>query len=276
MHVPNSYFLNMKRIIHRPWRKGIIVKLLGRKFGYKALETRLKQMWIKKGVINIIDLSNDYFLVIFSHDEDHSIILANGPWFIYDHYLTVKGWSPDFHPISDTIENVAVWVRIFGLLIEYYDMKVLSFIGNIIAKTTKVDKNILTHERGKYVRLCVKVNLSKPLLAILTIKERRYKIEYEWIHLLYTMYGRLGHYKEGCPKRNMEKIDPKLNEAGKAQGMEGQSNKIQTGADGPWSVVHKSRRPRKVGGSAGNNRKTQVVGDSGGNRNGKTLVKVNA
>ncbi|KAI5386464.1 hypothetical protein KIW84_072841 [Lathyrus oleraceus] len=31
--------------IQRPWRRGVIVKLLGRKIGHKALETRLKQMW---------------------------------------------------------------------------------------------------------------------------------------------------------------------------------------------------------------------------------------
>jgi hypothetical protein len=76
--------------IHRPWKRGVIVKLLGRRIGYKALETRLKQMWVKKGIINIIDLGNDYYLVIFSHDLDHDTSLLNGPWFIYDHYLTVK------------------------------------------------------------------------------------------------------------------------------------------------------------------------------------------
>jgi hypothetical protein len=110
--------------IYRPWKRGIIVKLLGRRIGYKALETRLKQMWVKKGVINIIDLSNDYYLVTFTHDDDHYTTLMNGPWFIYDHYLTVKAWSPNFHPQSDTIKNVAVWVRISGLPIEYYDAKV--------------------------------------------------------------------------------------------------------------------------------------------------------
>ncbi|MCH84409.1 hypothetical protein A2U01_0005241, partial [Trifolium medium] len=42
--------------IDRPWRRGVIVKLLGRRIGYKALENRLKQMWVRKGVISIIDL----------------------------------------------------------------------------------------------------------------------------------------------------------------------------------------------------------------------------
>ncbi|GAU10508.1 hypothetical protein TSUD_420790 [Trifolium subterraneum] len=120
---------------------------------------------------------------------------------IYDHYLTVKEWSPNFQPESDTIEEVAVWVRISGLPIEYYDSEILHFIGNRMGKTVKVDKNTLTQERGKYARLCVQVNLSKPLLAMFSIKDRKYKIEYEGLHLLCITCGRFGHYKEGCPNK---------------------------------------------------------------------------
>lgn len=47
------------------------------KMGYKALETRLKQMWIRKRVINIIDLSNDYYLVTFSYEDDHNAARLN-------------------------------------------------------------------------------------------------------------------------------------------------------------------------------------------------------
>jgi hypothetical protein len=144
--------------IHRPWKRGVIMKLLGRGIGYKALETRLKQMWVKKGIINIINLGDDYYLVTFSLDLDHATSLTNGPWFIYDHYLTVKEWSPNFHPQSDTIKKVAVWVRISGLPIEYYDSRVLKNIGNKIGSTVKVDKNTLMQEKGKYARLCVEVN----------------------------------------------------------------------------------------------------------------------
>ncbi|MCI22775.1 hypothetical protein A2U01_0043951, partial [Trifolium medium] len=48
--------------IHKPWKQGLIVKLFGRRIGYKALENRLKQMWVRKGVISIIDLGKEYFL----------------------------------------------------------------------------------------------------------------------------------------------------------------------------------------------------------------------
>lgn len=105
--------------IRRPWLNAVIVKLLGRSIGYKALENRLKQMWVRMGVLNIIDLSNGYFLVDFSNKEDQSKALLEGPWLIYDHYLILREWTPNFHPSSGSIKNVAVWVPFSGLPLEY-------------------------------------------------------------------------------------------------------------------------------------------------------------
>lgn len=131
-----------EKIIHYLGRRGVIVKLLGRKIGYKTLE-RLKQMYVRKGVISIINPSNNYYLVAFTHDDDKNAALVDGPMFVYDHYLSVKDWSPKFQPGSDTIENVAVWIRISGLRIEYYDGRVLSFIENRVGKTVKVYKTTI-------------------------------------------------------------------------------------------------------------------------------------
>ncbi|MCH84322.1 hypothetical protein A2U01_0005153, partial [Trifolium medium] len=257
--------------IQRPWRRGVIVKLLGRRIGYKALETRLRQMWVRKGVISIIDLSNDYYLVAFSHEEDQYAALMDGPWFIYDHYLTVKEWSPNFHPASDTIKKVAVWVRISGLPIEYYDAKVLHFIGNIIGKTVRVDKNTLTQERGKYARLCVEVDLTKALLAMFTIKGRKYNVEYEGLHLLCTTCGRFGHYKEGCPEKNkIQSVgEIRIETNGKGGGENGGGTHHMEGStiDGPWKVVQKTKRAKK-----GKERETPTV-ESGSN---KSPAKINA
>ncbi|WJX42021.1 hypothetical protein P8452_29302 [Trifolium repens] len=232
--------------LYRPWRRGVIVKLLGRRISYKALETRLKQMWVRKGVINIIDLSNDYYLVAFSNEEDQYAALMDGPWFIYDHYLTVKEWSPNFHPATDTIKEVAVWMRISGLPIEYYDSKTLHFIGNRVGKTVKVDKNTLTQERGKYARLCVQVNLTKPLLAMFTIKDRKYNIEYEGLHLLCTICGKFGHYKEGCQEKRKDSIEMAARRGNTGGTDESNRHADGSGGEGPWRVVQKQKRVRRA------------------------------
>ncbi|XP_058764722.1 uncharacterized protein LOC131638194 [Vicia villosa] len=238
--------------MQRPWRRGVIVKLLGRRIGYKALENRLNQMWVRKGVISIIDLSNDYYLVAFSHEDDKKAAMANGPWFIYDHYLTVKDWKPNFQPDCDTISEVAVWVRIAGLPIEYYCPKALTRFGNRIGRAIKIDRTTTKQERGKYARICVAVNLAKPLLGMFQIDGSSYKIEYEGLHLLCLVCGRYGHYKEGCSfksagkeseeDRSMENGRKEMLHVGEGSGLIGNTTKD----DGPWKVVQKQRKGKKV------------------------------
>lgn len=82
----------------------------------------------------------------FSHEKDKYYTgMTNESWFIYDNYLTVKDWSPNIHPEGDIIEEV-VWIRIVGLPIGYFDVMVLSFIGNRVGKSVRVDKNTIQHE----------------------------------------------------------------------------------------------------------------------------------
>lgn len=41
--------------IEKTWEKGTIIKMLGRKIGYKTLENRLQQLWAQRGVLRIVD-----------------------------------------------------------------------------------------------------------------------------------------------------------------------------------------------------------------------------
>ncbi|XP_058784964.1 uncharacterized protein LOC131659629 [Vicia villosa] len=212
-------------------------------------------MWVRRGVISIIDLSNDYYLVAFSHEDDKKAAMENGPWFIYDHYLTVKDWKPNFKPETESIDEVVVWVRISDLPIEYYDPRALAFFGDRIGKTVKVDNTTRKQERGRYARICVTVNLSKPLVAMLKVQGCCYKIEYEGLHLLCLACGCYGHYKENCPLANTGK-----NNEGGNSGIGGRNLKEIVGdknlehggssvESGPWRIVQKQRRGKKLGDS---------------------------
>ncbi|KAG5124779.1 hypothetical protein JHK82_031516 [Glycine max] len=101
-------------------------------------------------ILHMIDIGNDYFLAYFSHKEDMMKAQIEGPWLIYDHYLVVREWMPNFHPSSEALEKVVVRVRFFGLPIECYDSKIWNAIRDRIGRTMRVDQNTLTRERGKY------------------------------------------------------------------------------------------------------------------------------
>ncbi|KAI9116355.1 hypothetical protein K1719_012522 [Acacia pycnantha] len=100
----------MKQRLYRAWRKSVIVKLLDRNIGYKALLSGLQALWAKKGVVSLIDIGHGYYVVKLSNRDDYINALDGGPWMIYDHYLSVRPWEPNFSTATAKIDKVAVWV----------------------------------------------------------------------------------------------------------------------------------------------------------------------
>ncbi|KAI9084259.1 hypothetical protein K1719_033766 [Acacia pycnantha] len=58
---------------------------------------------------------------------------------LFDHYLTVRPWEPQFNLFRATINKVAMWVRLPRVFLEYYDKEALAWIGDI----TGEDRNIV-------------------------------------------------------------------------------------------------------------------------------------
>lgn len=187
-----------KKRLSRPWKNAKIVKLLGRSIGYNILLRKLQSLWQPKGQMTVVDLGEDFYLVKFWIEDDLSFVLHGGPWLIFDHYLTIRKWQPDFDPSKASIERVAVWVRFPSLPIEYYDSSFMKWIKNVMGNSVRVDSTTEGKSRGKYARLCVEVDLSKPLMSQYILEGEQHHIEYEGIHLVCFECGCYGHRKENC------------------------------------------------------------------------------
>ena len=53
--------------------------------------------------------------------------------------------------------------------IEFYDIKVLKEIGSAIGPMLRIDSYIATGSRGSYARLCIQIDLDKPLIKSIRI-----------------------------------------------------------------------------------------------------------
>lgn len=212
-----------KRRLRKPWKLLVFVKLLGRNIGYEILKKRLDAMWDQEGLISLIDIGNGYFLVRFQSPADLNFGLTAGHWFIFDHYLTVRQWEPDFDPYENPISKLAVWARLLGLPMDYYDRKYIQTIGNCMGRTLQVDINTASHQRGKFTRIYVEINLEKPLASSYSIEGKKYMIEYEGLHLICFGCGQYGHSKENCPSKPQKNTDQEK-ESGEGQHEEGDEN----------------------------------------------------
>ncbi|KAM1277168.1 hypothetical protein ACFX2J_029341 [Malus domestica] len=94
---------------------------------------------------------------------------------------------------------MAIWVRILGVLIEYFNVCAMRKIGNVLGKLLKID-----------------IDVTKPLEAFIQINSRWYNLKYEGMPKICLRCGRYGHKRESCPwsvDRMVENVDGGENES---------------------------------------------------------------
>ena len=189
---------DFKQRIRSPWSKALIVKVYGQFVGLNFQQNRLLAMWRPTGRLDCFDLGHGFFLMRFSLREDYEATLKRGPWSIGEHFLSIRPWELDFDPASANVSTVAVWIRLNELLIEYYNAKALLHIGKVIGNVLRVDIHTASESRGRFARLCVEVDVEKPLVTAILIGKHEQLVCYEGIHKLCFGCRRIGHRKEQC------------------------------------------------------------------------------
>lgn len=66
------------------WRRCLIVKVLGKIMGFQFLQEKLRKLWNPSGLMEIIDLPNNFYSVRFEDEKDFDYALSGG-----------HGWLPD-------------------------------------------------------------------------------------------------------------------------------------------------------------------------------------
>ena len=68
-----------------------------------------------------------------------------------------------------------------------------------MGKVLRIDAHTALEARGKYARLCIQVDINKPLINNVLIGRFEQQVVYEGIHKLCFGCGRIGHKKDACP-----------------------------------------------------------------------------
>lgn len=89
---------------------------------YRFLLQKLQQLWKLDEELKLMDLGKDYYLVKFKFDYNYSKVLHEGPWFVGQHFLTIRHWVPKFYPDTTESKETALWIRLLGLPLEFYDI----------------------------------------------------------------------------------------------------------------------------------------------------------
>ena len=231
-----------KRALREPWHNALIIRMFDKGIGYLQLKRNLKSKWALRGDFSLIDIGCDYYVTRFTNMEDYDHVMLNGPWMIGDNYLVIREWVPNFVPEEDTITKLTAWVRIPKLSVEYFNKNFLLYkIGQKIGRVIKIDSTTENVERGQYTRLCVEVDLTKPLLSKFRLNGRVWGIQYEGLKMICFKCGRQGHKEESCGLEP-QTVQDNLNAASHAAPNGGGNIAQQESIYGSWMLVKKPPR----------------------------------
>ncbi|XP_024009270.1 uncharacterized protein LOC112084381 [Eutrema salsugineum] len=180
------------------WKNCMIVKVLGRSVPIAILTRKLRELWKPRGTMYVVDLPRQFFMVRFG-EEEYLAALTRGPWRAFGGYLIVQAWSPEFDPTRDAIVTTPVWVRLSNLPVNLYHKSILMGIAKGLGKSVRVDVMTLNLERARFARVCVEVDLRKPLKGSVKINNERYYVAYEGMTNICSNCGIYGHLVHRCP-----------------------------------------------------------------------------
>ncbi|GLT26318.1 hypothetical protein SLA2020_013970 [Shorea laevis] len=89
-----------------------------------------------------------------------------------------------FHPNNDELERITVWVCVPQASIWCPNEVGLNRMGEQIGKVIKLDYLSQYACRGKYAKFCVELDVTKPLLPMICIEGREYKVEYDGLDVV--------------------------------------------------------------------------------------------
>lgn len=188
----------------------LLGKIWGDPVPLPAIIQKTKKDWVfVKGHIDYIDAGNYWILLRFANAKDRYLVYDQRPWHVNGFNFVIQNWTPFFDPYSTEITSIDQWVRVPRLPWEFWDQASLSTLLHQVGPVIRVDQNTLLRLKGKFARVCVHIDITRPLPGSLTItrqdRSMRVPLIYEGLHEVCPLCGGESHQLESCPKLPSQK-----------------------------------------------------------------------
>uniref|UniRef100_A0A0R0KS55 CCHC-type domain-containing protein n=1 Tax=Glycine max TaxID=3847 RepID=A0A0R0KS55_SOYBN len=141
----------------------LVVKLLGKIIGYHVMMDRLNKNWKLTTSFDMLDIGNNFYMVKFDIEADR---------------------TKDFISTATKIDETLV---------------ILLALATTIGNPISVNSNTLDIRHGRFARVCVQIDLDKPVVGKIWLKGHWHRVEYEGLYHSCASCGRYGHLARNCP-----------------------------------------------------------------------------
>ncbi|KAJ0974944.1 hypothetical protein J5N97_016909 [Dioscorea zingiberensis] len=187
---------------HEAMRGTLFGKVLGRAPNLEVAREILSKLWGSYGDFSIADMPNGFFVIRCSSESMAEDLLVDGPWSINGSIFHLLRWKEHFEPMYEKLSTATVWVQLNNMPVEYWETEHLEALVNYFGRLIKVDPTRYEMGRAKFVRVCIEIDLQKPLkkgVWVSTPKSKSFvSILYERLPVFCYRCGIVGHGVDAC------------------------------------------------------------------------------
>lgn len=131
--------------------------------GKDIIKRKLLRGWRPSGRLSFKVLGENLFLMEFENEWDKSRVLEGRPWIFEGSLFSVENFD-GLSSLSEIVfEQVEFWVRMLSLPLACMGKEVGYQIGSTMGTVEEVDTDEEGVGWGKYLRVRIKLDLTKPL-----------------------------------------------------------------------------------------------------------------
>ncbi|XP_044474043.1 uncharacterized protein LOC123202280 [Mangifera indica] len=191
------------------WETCAIGFFMGRRMFFLLVKRYAIRHWSNYGLADIISTGIGVYLLKFKDVEGMMKVLEEETWMIGGQPLFVRRWEKNLSMVAENIKKIAVWVKFYGIPLEFWSLKGFSHIASVLGHPLYVDSVTEEGSRLEYARICVDISVNHDfpdkLELVLPTKENvAIRLECAWKPLKCNLCNMFGHGNEEC-KRRVEK-----------------------------------------------------------------------
>ncbi|KAI0505090.1 hypothetical protein KFK09_016047 [Dendrobium nobile] len=186
------------------WKLCLVGYSIGRRPYYEALLGAIKKTWSLKGSVQLLSLSEGFFLLRFSCSDDFEMVWSRGVWFLLGKPFVLQKWHPKFKPKKEDFKTVPIWVKIHDLPLACWNSEGISRIASKIGVPIAADNLTELKTRLTFARICVLVDCHATYPEEIKVSldgDVCLKVQYEWRPFPCAHCKSLMHISSSCPSK---------------------------------------------------------------------------
>ncbi|KAJ9535532.1 hypothetical protein OSB04_un001334 [Centaurea solstitialis] len=242
-------------LIHKQaseWALTLAGYFVGKRPAFPFVQFHARRLWKKFGLTKVILNDQGYFFFKFSSEQGLNFVFENGPWLFNGMPIFIQKWEPDLCFDKPEPKRVPLWVNIYGLPLDVWDLDILSYLASVVGEPISVDR--YTEEmcetksgRANFARILVNASadydLPTEIDAIILGKLRKFRTEFLWKPKRCSHCKLFGHDLDSCIVKPIAVIPGKSDKPLPSVTCVGESSKAKAANDG-FSFPKRKNNPK--------------------------------